>query len=42
VGRLEDLSDRASAKSPRICQPGGGRKSKITEDPTLLADQGVD
>jgi transposase len=35
---LEDLNDRASAKSDRIRQPGGGRKSKITEDPTLLAD----
>ena len=35
---LEDLNDRASAENDRIRQPGGGRKSKITEDPTLLAD----
>jgi hypothetical protein len=35
---LEDLSDRVSAKSDRIRRPGGGRKSRIAEDPTLIAD----
>jgi hypothetical protein len=35
---LDDLNDRASAENDRIRQPGGGRKSKVTEDPTLLAD----
>ena len=35
---LEDLNDRAPAKGDRIRQQGGGRKSRIAEDPTLLAD----
>jgi len=35
---LEDLNDRASAKSERIRRQGGGRKSRIAEDPTLLTD----
>src|SRR5260370_16739379 len=35
---LDDLSDRVSAKSDRIRRPGGGRKSRIAEDPTLIAD----
>jgi hypothetical protein len=35
---LEDLSDRVSAKSDRIRRPGGGCKSRIAEDPTLIAD----
>ena len=35
---LADLKDRASAKDDRIRQRGGGRKSRIAEDPTLLAD----
>ena len=33
-----DLKDRASAKDDRIRRRGGGRKSRIAEDPTLLAD----
>jgi hypothetical protein len=35
---LADLKDRASAKDDRIRRRGGGRKSRIAEDPTLLAD----
>jgi Rhodopirellula transposase DDE domain len=35
---LEDLEDCASVGDDRIRRPGGGRKSKITEDPTLLSD----
>ena len=35
---LEDLEDRASVGNDRIRRQGGGRKSKITEDPTLLSD----
>jgi len=35
---LADLKDRASAKNDRIRRRGGGRKSRIAEDPTLLAD----
>src|SRR6195256_7000670 len=35
---LADLEDRASVRNDRIRRQGGGRKSKITEDPTLLSD----
>src|SRR6202047_2586881 len=35
---LEDLEDRGSVGNGRIRRQGGGRKSRITEDPTLLAD----
>jgi len=35
---LADLKDRASGKDDRIRRRGGGRKSRIAEDPTLLAD----
>src|SRR5258708_6513607 len=35
---LEDLEDRASVGNDRIRGQGGGGKSRITEDPTLLAD----
>jgi len=35
---LEDLQDRASVENDRIRRQGGGRKSRITEDPTLLSD----
>ena len=35
---LADLKDRASAKDDRIRRRGGGRKPRIAEDPTLLAD----
>src|SRR5450631_2562159 len=35
---LEDLQDRTSVGSNRIRQHGGGRKSRISEDPTLLSD----
>src|SRR5580704_17918477 len=35
---LEDLEDRGSVGNDRIRRRGGGRKSRITEDPTLLAD----
>src|SRR5260370_2345837 len=35
---VEDLEDRASVGDDRIRRQGGGRKSRITEDPTLLAD----
>ncbi len=35
---LEDLQDRASVGNDRIRRQGGGRKSRITEDPTLLSD----
>ena len=35
---LEDLEDRASVGNDRVRQRGGGRKSRITEDPTLLSD----
>jgi hypothetical protein len=35
---LEDLEDRASVGSEWIRRQGGGRKSKIAEDPTLLSD----
>ena len=35
---LADLKDRASAKDDRIRRRGGGRKSRIAEDSTLLAD----
>ena len=34
---LEDLEDRALAGNDRVRRRGGGRKSKITEDPTLLS-----
>ena len=35
---LKDLEDRASVGSDRIRRRGGGRKSRIAEDPTLLSD----
>ncbi len=35
---LEDLDSRISAGKDRIRQRGGGRKSKIVENPTLLVD----
>src|SRR5712675_2332195 len=35
---LEDLEDRASVGNDRVRRRGGGRKSRITEDPTLLSD----
>jgi transposase len=35
---LGDLEDRAPFGDERIRRQGGGRKSKIAEDPTLLAD----
>jgi hypothetical protein len=35
---LADLEDRASVRNDRIRRQGGGRKSKITEDPPLLSD----
>src|SRR6202162_5061838 len=35
---LEDLQDRASVGNDRIRRQGGGRKSRISEDPTLLSD----
>jgi len=35
---LEDLEDRTSIGNDRIRRRGGGRKSRITEDPTLLSD----
>jgi hypothetical protein len=35
---LEDLRDRASIGNDRIRRRGGGRKSRISEDPTLLSD----
>jgi hypothetical protein len=35
---LEDLEDRASVENDRVRRRGGGRKSRITEDPTLLSD----
>src|SRR6267142_2329395 len=35
---LEDLQDRASVGNDRIRRQGGGRKSRITEDTTLLSD----
>jgi hypothetical protein len=35
---LEDLQDRASVRNDRIRRQGGGRKSRISEDPTLLSD----
>src|ERR1700751_3922714 len=35
---LEDLQDRASVGNDRIRRRGGGRKSRISEDPTLLSD----
>ena len=35
---LEDLEDRTSVGNDRIRRQGGGRKSRITEDPTLLSD----
>src|SRR5579864_1544263 len=35
---LEHLEDRASVGNDRVRRRGGGRKSRITEDPTLLSD----
>ena len=35
---LEDLEDRASVGNDRVRRQGGGRKSRISEDPTLVAD----
>jgi hypothetical protein len=35
---LEDLEDRSSVENDRVRRRGGGRKSRITEDPTLLSD----
>src|SRR6202162_5506118 len=35
---LEDLEDRASVGNDRVRRRGGGRKSRTTEDPTLLSD----
>src|SRR5260370_9898625 len=35
---LEDLQDRASVGNDRIRRQGGGRKSRISEDPTLVSD----
>src|SRR6202521_5249992 len=35
---LEDLQDRASVGINRIRRQGGGRKSRIAEDSTLLSD----
>ena len=35
---LEDLEDRASVGNDRVRRRGAGRKSRITEDPTLLSD----
>jgi hypothetical protein len=34
---LEDVEDRTSVGNDRIRRRGGGRKSRITEDPTLLS-----
>ena len=35
---LADIRDHVSAPSGRIRKPGGGRKKKSSEDPTLVAD----
>ena len=35
---LADITDHVSAPSGRIRKPGGGRKKKSSEDPTLVAD----
>ncbi len=35
---LADIHDHVSAPSGRIRKPGGGRKKKSSEDPTLVAD----
>lgn len=35
---LADIRDHLSAPSGRIRKPGGGRKKKSSEDPTLVAD----
>src|SRR6266853_2355002 len=36
---LEDLEDRASVGNDRVRRRGGGRKSRITEDPTLCGQR---
>ena len=35
---FSDIADKVSAPRGRIRQPGGGRKSKVVEDPTLASD----
>ena len=35
---LSDIRDRASAAPGRMRRPGGGRKPKASEDPTLVSD----